>query len=72
MRHASARMTLDTYGHNFDSDRKRSTATLGKIVQRMAQRNGVGEGRRELAGVVASEVETQKSEWSDGESNQCL
>jgi integrase len=40
MRHGSIKLTLDTYGHLFDADRRRTADVLGNVVQRLAQRSG--------------------------------
>lgn len=40
MRHGSAKLTLDTYGHLFDKDRLRAAEVMGKFVQRRAHQAG--------------------------------
>lgn len=68
MRHASIRMTLDTYGHLLDVDRHATNAALDFICQRVAQRAGVGSDMNGTANRNAL-AEDHKGKWSDGESN---
>lgn len=62
MRHASARMTMDVYGHLFDADRDRSVGVIEKIGQHLAQRTGVVESVSELPKVVESPGETEQNQ----------
>ena len=68
MRHSSIRLTLDTYGHLMDTDKRAASAAVDAFCQRVAQRDVVDsvpcgtDGSKPLLG-------TPKQQWSDGESN---
>lgn len=65
MRHASIRMTMDTYGHVYDTDRARTVGAVDRTLQRLAQRDF-----QTVSEVYSMQTpETDPKHWSDGESN---
>jgi integrase len=69
MRHASAKMTVDVYGHMLDEGMARSKKTITNIVQRLAQRKPVRNSPTESNKGDEMSNETSENQWSDGESN---
>jgi integrase len=65
MRHASIRMTMDTYGHLYDTDRARTVGAVDRTLQRLAQRDF--QTVNEVYGMATPEL--KQNQWSDGESN---